>query len=87
MEEIPDAKSFVEARFCITNYERSKLHLGYTTSYLRDGGAIFLIYTDDAQTYEFMYNINKKEFGEWKGHFEACCNMSCDYYGCALNYK
>jgi len=87
MEEVPDAKDFVEARFCITNYQRSKLHLGYTTTYLRGEGAIFLIYTDDSQTYEFMYNTISKQFGEWKGHFEECCAMSCDYYGCASNYK
>jgi len=87
MEEVPDAKSFVEARFCISNYQRSNLHLGHNTSYLQNEGAIFLIYTDNSQTYEFMYNTHKQEFGEWKGHFEECCNMSCDYYGCALNYK
>ena len=88
MEEIPDAKKFVETRFCISNYQRSKLHLGdNTSSYLRGEGLVFLIYTDDSQTYEFIYNKDREEFGEWKGHFEACCTMSCDYYGCGLNYK
>jgi hypothetical protein len=88
MEEVPDAKEFVEARFCISNYQRSKLHLGDNTSgYLQGEGLVFLIYTDDSQTYEFIYNKERKEFGEWKGHRESCCSMSCDYYGCALNYK
>jgi hypothetical protein len=88
MEEVPDAKEFVEARFCISNYQKSKLHMGdNSSSYLRAEGVMFLIYTDDSQTYEFMYNKDRKEFGEWKGHFEACCTMSCDYYGCGLNYK
>jgi hypothetical protein len=88
MEEVPDAKEFVQARFCITNYQRSKLHLGDNTSgYLRGEGLVFLIYTDSSQTYEFIYNKENKEFGEWKGHLEACCTMSCDYYGCAANYK
>jgi len=54
---------------------------------LRGEGVIFLIYTDESQTYEFMYNTISKQFGEWKGHLEECCAMSCDYYGCALNYK
>jgi len=88
MENVPDAKEFVEARFCITNYQRSNLRLGNNTSgYLRGEGVIFLIYTDESQTYEFMYNTISKQFGEWKGHLEECCAMSCDYYGCALNYK
>lgn len=88
MEEVPDAKEFVEARFCISNYQRSMLHIGdNSNSYLRGEGVVFLIYTDESQTYEFIYNKDKGEFGEWKGHFEECCTMSCDYYGCGVNYK
>ena len=88
MEDVPDAKEFVETRFCISNYIKSKLHSAdNSNSYLRGEGLVFLIYTDDSQTYEFIYNKEKKEFGEWKGHHENCCAMSCDYYGCGINYK
>ena len=88
MEEVPDATEFVQTRFCIPKFQRSKLHLGDNTSgYLRGEGIVFLIYTDDSQTYEFIYNKERKEFGEWKGHREGCCAMSCDYYACGLNYR
>jgi len=88
MDKVPNAEEFVKTRFCILKYQQSKLHFGdNSSSYLKGEGLVFLIYTDESQTYEFIYNTISKEFGEWKGHLEACCTMSCDYYGCAANYK
>ena len=86
-----NAQHFIEQRFCIQSYDPSKMKLadldtgnGNFTHKKWVDGTVFLVYDN---MYEFIYNVDKKEFGEWLGHFEDCCRMSCDYYGCSTNYK